>query len=342
MKTILFPLILFILSNSISFGQEKTYEKFSRHTQSGILYGIKNKKTQKEIIPAIYKQITNFDKYFAVEKNNFLGVIDTLNQVKLPFKYVSLYFLDENKMDRFVVSEGKFNYITNENGEQLGNSTFDSFINYNDGIVQFSKNNKIGYCDIDGKLILEPKFDSGDTSKNGFIVTYTNKWNSLGYDLVTYNIFGQEIQRQDIGMTGKYPLLFNENGKLLFKGESYEDIKLLENKQLAIASKQIPQTGNTRYIFIDIEGKTKAYFDEYYGLIFYDDYIKIVKSYNGYVGIMDYDGKIIFPPNFKEISSFVHDSNKLAKVFFTDGEYFYIDKGLKCVPFDNKNCPDLE
>lgn len=334
--------MLFILSNIVSFGQEKTYEKFSRHTQSGILYGIKNKKTQKEIIPAIYNQITNFDKYFAVEKNNFLGVIDTLNQEKLPFKYVSIYFLDDNKMDRFVVSEGKFNYITNESGEQLGNTTFDSFINYNDGIVQFRKNNKIGYCNIDGKLILEPKFDSGDISKNGFIVTYTNKWNSLGYDLVTYNILGQEIQRQDIGMTGKYPLLFNKNGKLLFKGESYEDIKLFDNKELAIAIKQIPKTGNIRYIFINPEGKTIAYFDEYYSMGFYDDYIKIQKGYNSLYGLMDYEGNILFPPNFKEITNFTYDNNKLAKIIFYDNEYFYIDKEMKCVQFENKKCPDLE
>lgn len=318
--------------------QENNYEKITRTTQNGVKYGIKNIKTNKDNIPAIYDEIKQYrEGYFISKKDNYYGLIDTINNITIPFRYKEILFLEK---DRFLLSNPIF-YLADSNGKKIGDITFDDVYSYNSNTIQFLKNGKIGYLNINGKIILEPKFEKGDTAIKDFIVTYSKKWNSFGYDVVTLDLFGNEINRQNIGTMGNYPILFNTKGKLLYKGENNESINFYNQSDLAIASRYIGDN-KTRYIFIDINGKTKAFFDDIYGLHFSEVFIKIEKIDNHYrkFGLMNYKGEVIFKPIFKEITSYMFNNNQYAKLVLNDEDFFFIDKNMNCVNFENKNCPD--
>ena len=81
--------------------------------------------------------------------------------------------------------------------------------------------------------------------------------------------------------------------------------------------------------------------------------VKIYGKGGFYFGFYDYNGKVVFPVNFKKITDFEFGNNKhtqyaiefgnnnsLAKVFFPSGSFFYINKDLKCVEYDGHSCPE--
>jgi len=336
MKIKLLFLLFFIIIKSYS--QENKYEKYSIFTQTGIKYGIKNLVTNNENIPAIYNDIKEYrDGLFISKKDKLYGLIDSLNNVKIPFKYKEILYL---KNDRFLVSDPSF-YLTNSNGVKIGNIKFDNVLSYNSDIIQILKDGKIGYLSINGKLILEPKFEKGDMAIKDFIVVHSKTWNSFGYDLVTKDLNNNVIKRQNIGTMGSYPILFNTKGKLLYKGENNETIYFRNQSEYAIAEKYIGNN-KTRYIFIDSNGKTKAFFDDLYSIQFHDNYIKFEKisNYNRTWGIINYKGEVVFQPIFKEITQFIYNNDEYAKLLLDDENFFYINKELNCVNFDNKKCPN--
>ena len=72
------------------------------------------------------------------------------------------------------------------------------------------------------------------------------------------------------------------------------------------------------------------------------DYI-IVKRANEFpvYGVVDFTGKFLLPLNFHEITDFEFGPNRsLAKVFFDERRFFYVDKAFHCVEFDGVKCPD--
>ena len=55
---------------------------------------------------------------------------------------------------------------------------------------------------------------------------------------------------------------------------------------------------------------------------------------------MNFEGQIILKPRFKTITDYEFNNNRLAKVEFQNGGFFYINKEGNCVVFDNQVCPE--
>lgn len=323
---------LILLSASFTFGQS-SYQIFSKNTMQGTLYGVKNIQTGTEVIPPIYLQVQkSLQDKFIVQKDNFLGVVDTLHKIIIPFEYNSISQYVEDRA--FVSKKEKFAVI-DEKGKLLTQFIYDDFSEFNDGIAI---NGKVGYINKNGKTILPAKFEKGEPCVGKFIVVYSKKWDSYGYDVVSYNWQGKEIQRQNIGSYGNYALVFNTDGKLIYQGESDETITVLPTKNTFLA--RYFGSGDIRYTIVNDNGQI---LNQLYGNASIEKHWIGVSFYDGSIsrhGIVDFNGKSILPVNFKSISEYKYNNNTLAKVEFFDGQYFFINEKGKCVEFDNQICPE--
>ncbi len=335
MKKIIY--ILLILTN-ISFSQNNVYKKIEKNTLQGTLYGILNTKTNKEVIQPKYKELGKLSngKFVAI-KEKLVGVIDTLDNEIIPFKYT--YISDYLNDRTFLSLNGKL-AMADENGKVLTQFIYDDILGYNDNVIRFSINKKIGFMDKHGKTIFPAKFDIADDCVGKFIVVYSKKWESFGYDIVTSNRNGKEVGRTNIGTMGKFPLIFTTDGKLVYRGENNEYINISKSKKVAYTIKNKPGYSESEYVIIKDNGEIKTYL--FRDLTETTNWYKITSSDDkGWkYGIMNLEGEIILQPNFKNISNYDFNNNLLAKVEFRNGDFFFINKKGECVEFNEKKCPE--
>ena len=333
MKTIF--LLLIIITNS-TFAQKERYKKTEKNTLEGTKFGMLDVKENKQIIPNIYSQIGDYTigKFVAV-LNKKAGLIDSLNTVIIPFQYTTISDFFE---DRIFLTQNQKCAMANEKGTILTKFEFDEILGYEDGIVRISKNNKIGYLDKSGKTIIQPQFNEAYDCSGNFILAYTSSWKSLDYTYVQKDYYGNVINTKDIGMSGKLPIIFNKKGIIIYKGQFDEKILgITPNKKLIISDRYL-QLGTRESKIIDSNGKIVYQLKSQNSPTIEKEWIKIISETG--VGIIDFDGKILLKPNFKQITDYSFRNNELAKVKFNNDDFFYIDKNAKCVEFENKTCPE--
>lgn len=319
--------------------QTDRYSKTEKNTMEGTKYGIKDTKSNSEIIPAIYDDIGDYSSgKFVVVKNSKIGVVDTNNRIIIPLEYS---FISNYVDDRTFLAKDSKVAMADENGKILTQFVYDDILGYSDGIIRVVQNNKIGYISKTGKEILACKFDDGEDCKGSFIVIYSKKWESLGYTYVTKDINGKIINSQDVGMTGNVPAVFNKEGKMIYKGQSGERIFVTPSGEMAYGNYY--QSGYYERKFTIIKPDGSVLEPLYYrGLEIKKHWIEIKTSPDSgwRYGIMSFSGDILLKPNFSEISDYDYDNGNLAKVIFPNGYFFYIDKSVKCVTFENQECPE--
>jgi hypothetical protein len=332
-------LLSVLLASAIASAQTSQYEQFLKNTMDGTKYGIKDKQTDREIIPAIYDKVIPLEEKFAVIKDAKVGIVDTANKVIVPVQYADVSALD----DRIFVFNGKKWAICDDKGKFLTQFLYGEILGYNEGVVRVSNNSKIGYVTKDGQSIFSCKFEEGYDCYGDFILIYGTTWENLGLDIVKRDIFGKEISRQNVGMTAKIPVLYNKKGELLYKGEPNEKIQYAPDFNIAICEKYIVNSGTYNKV-IAKSGTTLIPYDYKYVLSIEENWIRIrttSPAIGGWVyGIISFDGVIILKPNFSNISDYSYNNAELAKVSFYDASYFYIDKNAKCIEFENHGCPE--
>jgi hypothetical protein len=331
-------LLLIIVSNS-TFAQKERYKKTEKNTLEGTKFGVLDVKENKQVIPNIYSKIGDYTKgKFMAVLNEKAGLIDSLNTVIIPFQYSSISdFVD----DRIFLTQNQKCAMADQKGKILTKFIYDEILGYNKGIVRVSINNKIGYLNNQGISIIDCKFKEGYDCYGNFIVTYTTNWTSLGYTYVQKDFFGKVINTKDIGMSGKFPIIFDRKGKILYKGTTDDRVEITENEKIAIVSRYVGG-GIKNYKIINLEGKIILGYEDNISLAIRKEWIKVTRNTGNawQYGIINFDGKEVLKPNFKDISNYEFRNKELAKVKFNNDEYFFIDKDGKCVEFENKTCPE--
>lgn len=334
-KIIITTLLFFLFSNAIK-AQKKEFKTIEKNTMEGTKYGIT--KNDKLIIPVEYDVLGDYSNgKFVALKNKKIGVIDTLNKIIIPFKYS---FISDYMEDRTFLSLDKKLAMADEKGNILTKFEFDEILGYENGIVRIKKNNKIGYLDKSGKTIIQPQFDEGYDCAGNFILVYTSSWKSLGYQYIQKDYFGNVVDKGDVGMSGKLPIIFNKKGIIIYKGKFEEKVKgITPNKKLIVTYKYSMGTYESK--IIDSNGKILHQFIGESSASIETEWIKISTNLSGNrVGIIDFDGNIALKPNFNSISDYSFNNGTLAKVKFPNGSFFFIDKKIKCVEFDGQKCPE--
>lgn len=336
MRKIIFTTLLFSILSNVN-AQQNEFKIIEKNTMEGTKFGVT--KNEKQVIPTEYDVLGEYSsgKFVAV-KNQKVGVIDTLNRIIIPFKYS---FINNFIGDRTFLSIDKKFAMADEKGNILTKFEFDEILGYENGIARFSKGNKIGYINESGKTIIQPNFNEGYDCAGNFILVYTSSWKSLGYQYVQKDYFGNVIDKGDIGMSGKLPIIFNKKGNIIYKGQFSENIKITPNKKLVVTNRYL-KLGTRESKIIDSNGKILHQFDGQTSVSIENDWIRIsTNTGSGYkVGIIDFDGNIVLKQNFSEITDYIFNNGTLAKVKFTNGSFFYIDKEIKCVEFDGQTCPE--
>lgn len=332
-----YTLLLIICISSLTFAQKKEYKKVQKNTMQGTKFGIERNGIQ--IIPTIYDAINDYsDGKFCALKGKKVGAIDTLNQIVIPFKYTNVTdFIN----DRTFVSLD-YNYaMANDKGKVLTSYDFEEVLGYENGIATVIIKNRIGFVNENGKTIVQPKLIEG-FAKGNFIVGYTKSWKSLGYNYIQKDFWGKVIDKGDVGMSGKLPILFDSNGNVIYKGRFSERIEITPNGRLALTNLYV---GNQirDYNIISENGKILKNFNGGGYVTIEEEWLK-VSEYTGSEykkGIINMEnGEWLLPQNFSEISKYKYDNGNLSKVEFSNGAYFYINRKGKCVEFEGQTCPE--
>lgn len=150
----------------------------------------------------------NYREYFAVKRNQKIGVIDKSNRQIIPCKYDHISMVNK---DYFIVMiNDKFGVI-NSTDEIIIPTTY-TYIEISDHSSQYFRlydGNKIGVANTEGKILVPCEFDQVDFSASGFLVRSKS---NFGF----YNQDGKMI------VSPAYPIVYNAHPFLEFKNNQYK------------------------------------------------------------------------------------------------------------------------
>lgn len=325
------------LISSCMFAQEYDYKTFEKNTMQGTKVGITNKKTGKEVLPAVYDNVFEYEnERFFVQNNGKIGVIDTTGKIIIPFQYDDVAVKDDRA---FLRKSGKWAMFNYQAGVAMTTFQYDEVLGYEDGIARVAIAGKQGYVDKFGKQILSCKFTEGYDCYGEFILVYEKVFVSTGYEYVTKNVDGDVINRQDIGSSDKLPIVFNKQGKIIYKGVHGERVKFCNGKSVFIVEGAMGSYTEPAYHkIVDAFGSTIIPYSTKYKFEPDKNWIRIDAPTGK--GILGFDAKVLLNPNFANISDYTYNNDTLAKVSFKNDSFFYIDINAKCVEFSGVKCPE--
>jgi len=270
-------------------------------TMNGLRWGIVNEKGEK-LTPAKYKIAYGFVNNFAIVANddNLLGFVDTTGKEITPQKYVGV-----EKFVNGFAQVSIYDYSARNNKRKM-------YLH--------------GYIDESGKEITPLIYGlaSKNFSKNGFAIVSYDNYNSAGNVIETF--FG----------------VIDKNGKYIISPDlKYTNITELTNS-FFLAKK------NSRYDLFNSKGEkltpdthTEIIMTSVSPILFtIRDYKNTNDGLRNYYGIIDDQGNWVIKPNFMKITGFEFNNNTLAKVFFNNSLFFYIDKDCNCIEFEGVECPE--
>lgn len=177
----------------------------------------------KNIIPFIYDDVTYFESQSnlaLVSKGNYpnskYGFIDKKGNIIIPLKYSNAIFF----INGFAwVNENGISYYIDKNGKSFfKNFKFDYDYNgFHDNRSAFKLNNKFGFIDTNGEIIIPPKYDEIRNFNDGekiCQVKVNGKWGAI-------NINGEYILKPDYD----YVSSFNEKIGYCIKDGKYLVVK---------------------------------------------------------------------------------------------------------------------
>ena len=321
--------------------QEHDYKTFEKNTMDGTKVGATNKKTGEEVLPAIYDAIGGYSNHrFFVKKNGKFGVIDTTGKVVIPIIYDDGGYIGDRA---FYMKGGKIAMFNYDAGVAMTSFLFDDVLGYEDGVIRVKIGDKMGYIDKYGKYILQCKFTEGQDCKNGFILVMEKSSMSTGYEYVTKDQQGNVTSKEDIVKNGKIPIVFNTIGQIIYKGVQGETVMFNNGSSVFVVEEQGTYTGGSYHKLVSASGKVLIPYSSKYKFYSNNNWLTLVansQNNSSTYGIVSFDGKILLKPNFKKISDYEFRNKDLAKVFFQDETFIYIDKMAGCVEFDGVKCPE--
>ena len=111
------------------------------------------------------------------------GFIDETGREVIPPKFVTVSDFDGGSA-RVKIRENYFYLL--KNGTVLTQNAFDDIYAATNGISIFKQNDKFGYADFEGNIILSAKFTSAyNFSEDGFAIVSTNEGRKLKYGIIT-------------------------------------------------------------------------------------------------------------------------------------------------------------
>ena len=274
------------------------------------------------------KDVSTLTTYISVLENDKWGVIDNKGNIILDIIYDEMVVIPNKTQDVFVctynVNSDKETFNTkvlNDEKKQILTefemvtaieNTDGSNVWYEDNILKFEKNGKIGLIDFDGKKVAEPEYDNiyalpgvKDTliiEKNGKKGLINNKTSEIIINPEYIEISAISESHEDgyivKDVSNKVGLVANDKSIIL--EEKYDDIKKV--------------TGNNYYVVV--ENGTTEVIDKLGNVILNSGFDSIegiqidnfIITKNGKYGVIDKEGNIVISPEYEEIKFATTDS----------------------------------
>lgn len=207
-----------------------------------------------------------------------------------------------------VKQDNKWGYI-DKTGRLIIPFKFDMADDFSEGLAAVEIKEKTGYIDKTGKFVIPPRFLSGFPFSSGMA-------------LVVFRRFEEDkLHMNKLGYIDK-------SGKLMIQLKEALDSKSLHisYKELFFSEGLVSVTQNNKVGFIDKAGK-QIIPPRYADAQAFSEGLAAVRISDKY-GYIDRSGKMVIPPQFEGAGSF---SEGLAIISFNDKQWSYIDKSGKLV-----------
>lgn len=164
------------------------------------------------------------DKFLLIKataNDEFYGYTDSTGREVIPCIYPFAY-TDTLKTIAFVIDTTNELIAINSEGKKLFNVyLFDNGPDYlSDGLFRIVHDNKVGYANMDGEIIIEPQFFAASPFTNSLAkVSYVGETQKTGEHIMTVN--------------GKWGII-NKKGELLLPCY-YDEIHFLENGKIELS-----------------------------------------------------------------------------------------------------------
>lgn len=288
-----------------AYTEEDSYAKSASETEESV-----SDAAEEIIVDTPYTEDDNYDfqdTFFIAKSNNKYGLIDSNDQIRIPFLY------DDIKLSRdilLVKKEQKYGLLTTHNETVAGvlYDQIDSLYNLTDDpIYRIIEGGKQGIISNTGEIIypLSP-YQIIDDSENG-------------------------ISRFVIeGANGKYGLL-NDNASSILIPADYEKI------ERELSDKTIIAQINGKRVLIDKSGQLRpvdiSQYTEIYPL---DDTDNLLVTNNkGKQGVISSEGKVIIAPTYDSVSlipfGYYTDDSKIYYMIELDGYSGLLDETGKSI-----------
>ena len=223
------------------------------------------------IVPITYDDAGNFINGFAwVQKGDFYGLVNNHGQLVLPARYDNV---GEMQNDRIRVQrEGKYGYYSNAISLKIA-FRFDRAKPFENGFAVVTENEKKGLINRQGKYVLQPQFD----------------WISFLNDSLLKLKIDDNYGLLNLKLDTILPFVYQFVGEL-----SEGKIMVALDGKYGFVSKEGEHVIDLKYAYSQLVGVNNGFKNGY----------KEVRNSKGLFGVIDSNGKKVYPVMFEQIGSF--------------------------------------
>ena len=171
------------------------------------------------------------------------------------------------------------------------------------------------YIDAEGKIVINPQFAEATIFRNGLALVQTSgdkpQWGFIGEDgkfAIVANYKSATVFSEDMAWVvseNAAPSCINTKGELKFSLTNAEEVKIFSDGLAAF--KEINETGEEKWGFVDKEGKVKIN-AQFFNVGRFIDGKCPVSNIDGKWGYIDKEGKLLINNQFDNAESFFNGS----------------------------------
>lgn len=321
-------------------------------------------KVQKENRKYEIETISQYN-YFVVKENNQYGVIDAQGNkiietkyeyVKIPNPQKAVFICYEDGNTKVLNENGKEIFAEYKNIEPLRLKNISSDLMYEKSVLKYSKNEKYGIIDFNGKKITDAIYEEIDTlqfKEGELLVKEKGKYgiiNIKGTTLVktSYDkIEADKFYEENSGYTKDgYIVSVTTDEGYRYGYVNLEGKEIIETKYNDLY-RITDIDSNDVYIICAENGKyglfkngKKIIDNEYQALTYTESNNTLIALKGKKYGVISIDGKTIIPFEYKQIDItgdyiYATVTEKDIKIFDTNGQETDMDKDLAIINVDN-------
>ncbi|MFP5040294.1 WG repeat-containing protein [Parasediminibacterium sp. JCM 36343] len=313
------------------------FDYYEKYTTSGKKYGI-IKLPKDTITKAKFEIISGaYECGVVVSTTDKTGIVDTTGKLAVPIEFDNVKSFDFKT--GYVKRNGKLALIS-FSGKLLTGFLFDMASEFSDGVCQVVINGKAGFIDRNGQYLIQPQYTGLTDFFYGFAVSGKEQWKQISKEEA---IVGRnKTVGVNLGYSYTRLTIINKKGVKIYIGDENDDDVSICSNGLAVISKEVRSNGRTllQEQLIDNEGKALIPYNKGLWVIaITKDWVIVKSSGTNGIGITNLKGIEILKPTLYNITGLVFRGNELAKAYFDEENFMYIDKSGKCVNYDGIACP---